>query len=59
MYRTQLAGNDAGLKHAARGSLKMQDAKNRQNSPSAHHRTTLWAISSQLRHVSTIGKKTC
>jgi len=32
---------DAGLKSAARGSLKMQDAKNRQKSPSAHHRTTL------------------
>jgi len=27
------------------------------NSLSAHHRTTLWAISSQLGHVSTIGKK--
>ena len=26
-------------------------------SPSAHHRTTLSAISSQVRHVSTIGKK--
>ena len=30
------------------------------NSPSGHHRTTLSGyISSQLRHVSTIGKKTC
>jgi len=28
-------------------------------SPSGHHRTTLSAISSQVRHVSTIGKKTC
>jgi len=27
--------------HAARGSLKIQDAKNVRNSPSAHHRTTL------------------
>jgi len=32
---------DAGLKRDARGSLEMQDAKNRQKSPSAHHRTTL------------------
>jgi len=31
----------------------------RKKSPSRHHRTTLLAISSQLRHVSTIGKKTC
>ena len=30
----------------------MQDPKNRQKSPSGHHRTT-----SQIRHVSTIGKK--
>ena len=33
--------SDAGLKCAARGSLKMQDAKSRQKSPSGHHRTTL------------------
>ena len=32
---------DAGLKRAARGSLEIQDAKNLQKSPSAHHRTTL------------------
>jgi len=32
---------NAGLKRGARGSLEMQDAKNAQNSPSAHHRTTL------------------
>jgi len=32
---------DAGLRRAARGSLKIQDAKTRQKSPSAHHRTTL------------------
>jgi len=32
---------DAGLKPAARGSLKTQDAKSRQKSPSGHHRTTL------------------
>jgi len=32
---------DAGLKPAARSSLKTQDAKNRQKSPSGHHRTTL------------------
>jgi len=29
------------MKCATGGSLKIQDAKNRQNSPSAHHRTTL------------------
>jgi len=29
------------MKCAARGSLKMQDAKINQKSPSAHHRTTL------------------
>jgi len=29
------------MKRAARGSPKMQDAKNRQKSPSAHQRTTL------------------
>ena len=46
--------SDAGLKHAARGSLKIQDAKKSPKSPSGHHRTT---ISSQLRHVSTIGEK--
>ena len=33
--------SDAGLKRAARGSLKIQDAKTRQKSPSGHHRTTL------------------
>jgi len=32
---------NAGLKHAARSSLKIQDAKRRQKSPSGHHRTTL------------------
>ena len=31
---------DAGPKPAARGSLKTQDAKSRQKSPSGHHRTT-------------------
>ena len=47
----------AGLKRAERGSLQMQDAKNRQ---SRHLRTIVQlcrAISSQLRHASTIGKK--
>jgi len=42
------------LKFAARGSLEIQDAKIR------HQRTIVqicWAISSQLRHVSTIEKK--
>jgi len=33
--------SDAGLKPAARGSLKTQDAKKSQKSPSGHHRTTL------------------
>jgi len=32
---------NAGLKRVARGSLKAQDAKGRQKSPSGHHRTTL------------------
>ena len=42
---------NAGLKCAARGSLEI------------HNLRTIvqlfWAMSSQLRHVSTIGKKTC
>jgi len=45
---------NAGLKCAARGSLEIQDAKNR------HFGTIVqlcWAISSELRHVSTIVKK--
>jgi len=33
--------SDAGLKPAACGSLKTQDAKSRQKSPSGQHRTTL------------------
>ena len=33
--------SDAGLKPAARGSLKTQDAKSRQKSPSGHHSATL------------------
>jgi len=33
--------SDAGLKRAARGSLKMHDVKSRQKSPFGHHRTTL------------------
>jgi len=44
---------NACLKSAARGSLEIQNAK---KSPSAHHRTILSGISSELRHVSTIGK---
>jgi len=47
---------DAGLKRAARGSLKYRTQKNRQKSPSTPHRTLCRAISSQLRHISTIGK---
>jgi len=34
---------NASLKCAARGSLEMQDPKNRQNSSSGHHRTILAA----------------
>ena len=34
----------AGLKRAACGSLQIQDAKNRQKSPSGHHRTTFVAL---------------
>ena len=33
--------SDAGVKRAACGSLKIQDAKNRQKLPSGHHCTTL------------------
>jgi len=53
--------SDAGLKRAAHGSLQIQDAKSRQKSPSAHHRTTLsgYIFATKQRHVSTIGKKTC
>jgi len=43
----------AGLKCAARGSLEIQDAKNRHFGTIAQ---LCWAISSELRHVSTIGK---
>ena len=49
--------SNAGLKCAARGSLEIQDAKMSEkiaiSAPSHNFR----AISSQLRHVSTIGKK--
>jgi len=52
---------NAGLKCAAHGSLEMQDPKIPTNSSSGHHHTTLsdymYCISSQLRHVLTIGKK--
>ena len=47
---------NARLKCAARGSLQIQDAKNRHLGTIAQ---LCQAISSQLRHVSTIGKKTC
>ena len=46
--------SDAGLKRAARGSLQIQDAKNRHLGTTAQ---LCRAISLQLRHVSTIGKK--
>jgi len=45
---------DAGLKHAVRGSLKIQDAKSRLLGTIAQ---LCWAISSQLRHILIIGKK--
>jgi len=48
---------NAGLKLAARSSLEMQDSKNCQKSPSGTIAQLCWAISSQLKHVSTIGKK--
>jgi len=47
---------NAGLKRAARGSLKIQNAKNRQKSPSGHHPTTLSGYIFASNHVSTIGK---
>jgi len=40
--------------HAARWKCRTQ--KSAKNSPSGRHRTTCRAISSQLRHISTIGK---
>jgi len=46
---------DAGLKRAASGLLKMQDAKNRHFGATAQ---ICRAVSSQLKHMSTIGK-TC
>jgi len=41
--------------HAARWKYRTQ--KIAKKSPSAHHRTICRAISSQIRHISTIGKK--
>jgi len=49
--------SDAGLKPAARGSLQTQDAKSRQKSHVGTIAQLCRAISSQLTHVSTIGKK--
>jgi len=50
---------DAGLKHAARGSLKIQETKNHKKSLSGHHRTTLsgyiFAIKARIDNQ----KKTC
>ena len=45
---------DAGLKCAALDSLEIQDAKNRHLGTIAQ---ICWCVSSQLRHISTIGKK--
>ena len=41
--------------HVAR--CKYVTQKLHKKSPSVHHRTTCWAISSQVRHVSTVGKE--
>jgi len=49
--------SDADLKHAAGGSLKIQDAKSSQNRHLGTIAQLCPAIYSQLRHVSTIGKK--
>jgi len=64
VYHTSIHGialvriYDAGLKRAARGSLKIKDPK---KSPKIRHLGTIAqfsrAISSQLKHISTIGKK--
>ena len=53
LVRTQ----NAGLKCAARGSLQMQDPKVAKNRHLGTIAQLCRAISSQLRHVSTIGKK--
>ena len=47
---------DAGLKRAARGSLKIQDAKCRQKSLSGHHCTTLSGYIFATKARMTIGK---
>ena len=67
VYHTSTRGvalvriSNAGLKCAARGSLEMQDAKNRQKIAKNSLLGTIvqlcGATSSQLRHVLTIGKK--
>jgi len=49
--------SDAGLEPAACGSLEMQDAKVAKNRYLGTIAQLCRAISSQLRHVSTIGKK--
>ena len=48
---------NAGLKCGACGSLKIQDAKSRQKCHLSTIAQLCRAVSSQLRHVSTIGKK--
>jgi len=49
--------SDAGLKRAARGSLKIQDAKVAKNRNLGTRAQLCRATSSQLRHLSTMGKK--
>jgi len=50
---------DAGLKPAARISLKTQDAKSRQKSPSGHHPTTLSGYIFATKACIDNRKKTC
>jgi len=49
--------SDAGLKRSARASLEMQDTKSRQKRHLGTIAQLCQAIYSQIRHVSTIGKK--
>ena len=63
LYHTSTHGvslvriSNAGLKCAARGSLQIRDAKVAKNRHLGTIAQLCRAISSQLRHVSTIGKK--
>ena len=50
--------SDTGLKRAARGSLKIQDAKKSPKSPSGHHRTTLSGYIFETKACINNGEKT-